>query len=111
MFHKRLLDAISPLQGSPPERGRILEPRPLAWALSCRPFGAQLGTIGIARPVEIDNPVVETARAADLYSQLSAAHGAPHPLFGISLVVSELPNALGWDAHGPSIAGMSYRGE
>jgi len=61
--------------------------------------------------VEIDNPVLEAALAAELCSELSAAQETPRPSFGISLVVSEFANALGWDAHGPSIAGLGERSE
>jgi hypothetical protein len=35
----------------------------------------------------------------------------PRRAFGVSLVVSEFANALGWDAHGPSITGLDERRE
>jgi hypothetical protein len=56
--------------------------------------------------VEIDDPVLKAALAAELRTQLSAAQETPRRSFGLSLVVSEFANALGWDAHGPSIAGL-----
>ena len=38
------------LSGLPAPKGRILGPRPLAWAVLGRPFGAQFGTRGIWHP-------------------------------------------------------------
>jgi hypothetical protein len=45
--------------------------------------------------VEIDNPVLEAALAAELCSQLAAPQETPRPSFGLSFVASEFANALG----------------
>ncbi len=61
--------------------------------------------------VEIDNPVFYAALTAELCTQLAAAQEIPRRSFGLCLVVPEFTNALGWDAHGASIAGLGERGE
>jgi hypothetical protein len=61
--------------------------------------------------VEIDDPVFDTALAAELCAQLSAAQEIPRRSFGLSLVVPEFANALGRDTHGASIAGLGERSE
>ena len=61
--------------------------------------------------VEIDPPVFQTAWAAELCTQLPAAQEMPGRSFGLSWVVPQFTYALGWDAHGASIAGLSWGGE
>ena len=60
--------------------------------------------------IEIDNPVLDSALAAELCTQLAAAQEIPRRSFGLGLVVPEFANALGRDTHGASIAGLGVRG-
>ena len=60
--------------------------------------------------IEIDNPVFDSALAAELCTQLAVAQEIPRRSFGLGLVVPKFANALGWDAHGASIAGLRERG-
>jgi hypothetical protein len=60
--------------------------------------------------IEIDNPVFDSALAAELCTQLAATQEIPRRSFGLGLVVPEFANALGWDTHGASIAGLGVRG-
>ena len=60
--------------------------------------------------IEIDDPVFDSALAAELCTQLSVSQEIPRRSFGFGLIVPEFTNALGWDAHGASIAGLRERG-
>jgi len=60
---------------------------------------------------EIHNPVLEAALAPELCTQVAAAQEIPRRSFGLGLVMPEFTNALGWDAHGASIAGLGWRSE
>jgi hypothetical protein len=56
--------------------------------------------------VEIDDPVLETALAAELCAQPPATQEMPRHPFGVGLVAAQFTNSLGWEAHGASIAGL-----
>jgi hypothetical protein len=59
--------------------------------------------------IEINDPVFEPALAAELGAQPSATQEVPRLSFGIGLAAPQFANALGWDVHGPSIAGLRRR--
>jgi hypothetical protein len=59
--------------------------------------------------IEIDNPVFDSVLAPELCTQLAVAQEIPRRSFGLGLVVPKFANALGWDAHGASIAGLGER--
>ena len=61
--------------------------------------------------VEINDPVLETTLAAKLGAQLSAPQEIPGRSFGVGLGTAQYANTLGWDMHGPSIAGLRRWGE
>jgi hypothetical protein len=60
--------------------------------------------------VEIDDPVIDAALAAEFRAQPAAAQQIPRRFFGFRLDAPQFANALGWDAHGQSIAGLRKLG-
>jgi hypothetical protein len=59
------------------------------------------------KTVEINNPVFDAALAAKFRACSLAAQQIPCGLFSLGLVAPQLPDALGWDAHGESITALA----
>ena len=63
------------------------------------------------KAVEVNNPLFQAALAAEFCAQLSVAQQMPRRSFGVSLLAPQFADALGWKAHGVSIAAETRPGE